>query len=478
MDRLCYSGSGCPGNVEVTIMLQLKKGMKAVVIGLGSAGLSTVKFLRSHGISVAVTEQRPLEAIEPDVIDYFKRVGIALETGGHSREFVKGADLVVPSPGVPLDLPILRFAREIGGDVIGELGLAAGRIDVPVVAVTGSNGKTTVTSLIGHLLRGCGKRVFVGGNIGTPLLEYFNCRESVDAVVLELSSFQLDLSGTFRPDIGLLLNLSPDHLDRHGSWEAYTAAKGNLFVNQQLGDIAILGEDELLCEVASVVQGVQLCKFGIQKHSDAAIIEETVRLCLLRSGRQVEESYSLLKTNLNSSVNQLNAAAAILAARLFDGSKELIQAALSHYRLPEHRMTRVAEINGISFVNDSKATNIGALQAALSGCTFPVVLIAGGRDKGSDFSQIEAVAREKVKHLVLIGEAAGAMQEALRDAVEIEVAVSMEEAVGKAFNAAESGDQVFLAPGCASFDMFSGYEERGRIFTECVEALVEAQEKN
>ncbi len=455
--------------------MQLQRGTQAVVIGLGTAGLSTVNYLLSRGIRVAVSERGSLDQIDPDILQFLQQQQVRLETGGHSAAFLAGADLVVPGPGVPLDAPILKSARQQGIPVLGELALAAGQFAVPVIAVTGSNGKTTVTSLIGTLLQAAGKTPFVGGNIGTPLLDYFVDPGSYGAVVLELSSFQLDLAGDFRPDIGLLLNISPDHLDRHGTLAAYTTAKMNIFRSQVAGDTAILGGDDPVADGAPLNAGVRGFRFGKEARCAAQIVDGRVCLSLERAGVLCEATYSLEKTKLHSSVNQLNAAAAILAATLFGCSREAIDTGLASFEPPPHRMAEVAEIKGVRFVNDSKATNIGALQAALSGCAVPVVLIAGGRDKGGDYTLLCDVFRDKVKHLILIGEAATLMQAALGTVVTTESVTTMEEAVNRAMAAAVTGDLVLLAPGCASYDMFSGYEERGQVFAECVHTLCKEQ---
>ena len=448
--------------------MQIRQGTQAFVIGLGTAGLATVRYLIAQGVRVKVSDQRHIDQIEPATIELLRQADVALETGGHTPDFLVGADLVIPGPGVPLDLPVLRAAREQGIPIAGELALAAEQFLVPVIAVTGSNGKTTVTSLIGHLLRTAGKRPFVGGNIGTPLLDYFVAPNDYDAVVLELSSFQLDLAGLFRPDIGLLLNISPDHLDRHGSLAAYTAAKMRLFANQVLGDIAILGADDPVAAATPVNAGVCRCTFGRADACAARIVDGQIQLCIEQDGALRSEAYDLRQTKLHSSVNQLNAAAAVLAVALGGCRHEDLVRGLADFMPPPHRMAEVAVVDGVRFINDSKATNIGALEAALGGCEAPVVLIAGGRDKASDFTLLREVVGRKVKHLVLVGEAAPLMQAALGSIVTIELATSMEDAVRRAMTAAAGGDIVLLAPGCASFDMFSGYAERGRVFTEHV----------
>ncbi len=448
--------------------MQVRRGMKAVVIGLGVAGLATVRYLLQRGVRVSVSDLNRADQIDPSILAFLHEAGVDLETGGHTAAFLAGADLVVPGPGVPLDLPMLAQARAQGIPVLGELALAAGQYSVPVIAVTGANGKTTVTGLIGALLTAAGKAPFIGGNIGTPLLDYFADPHPYRSVVLELSSFQLDLAGAFRPDIGLLLNISPDHIDRHGSLEAYTAAKMRIFAAQQPGDVAILGADDPVVNAAVSNPGVRVVRFGRAASCEARILAGKIHL---RLGGAEEAVYDLAGTRMHSSVNQLNAAAAILAASLHGCDHAAIEQGLREFQPPAHRMAEVAVIDGVRFIDDSKATNIGALQAALVGCTEPVILIAGGRDKGGDYALLREVVASRVKRMVLIGEAAGLMRAALAPVVECESAASMEEAVQKAMAAAVGGDLVLLAPGCASFDMFSGYAERGRIFADCVRRL-------
>ena len=448
--------------------MRLQPGMKAVVIGLGAAGLSTVRFLRNLGVQVAVSEKNREEQMDAATLAYLREEGILLETGGHTKGFLEGADCLVPGPGVPLSLPVIKQAQALGVPVAGECALAAGRFKVPVIAVTGSNGKTTVTSLIGALLKSSGKRPFIGGNIGTPLLDFFLDPEKYDSAVLELSSFQLDLAGAFRPDIGLLLNISPDHLDRHGSLEAYAAAKIKLFQAQKPGDVAILGSDDRRVDAVILNPGVARYCFGQEDSCAARIVEDAVHIAL--PGRS-SERYLLAETKLHSSVNRLNAAAALLAATFCGCEPQALRQGLAAFEPPPHRMAEAGQIGGVRYINDSKATNIGALEAALAGCDKPVILIAGGRDKGGDYTLLTDVIRRKVKLMVLIGEAAQLMARALGGVVAVAFATSMEEAVRQASAGAIAGDVVLLAPGCASYDMFSGYEERGQIFAACVQAL-------
>lgn len=453
--------------------MQIQPGTQALVIGLGAAGLSTVRYLLGRGVRVRVSDQRHFDQIDPTAHDVLRQAKVELETGGHSLNFLSGTDLVIPGPGVPLDLPLLQAAREQGIPIAGELALAAEQFSAPVIAVTGSNGKTTVTSLIGYLLHAAGRRPFVGGNIGTPLLDYFAAPHDYDVVVLELSSFQLDLAGLFRPDIGLLLNISPDHLDRHGSMSAYINAKMQLFAKQRKGDIAILGNDDPVAIAAPVNDGVRRFVFGRTQVREATVMHGRVLLHIEQDGVSRSELYNLDQTHLRSSVNRLNAAAALLATALHGCCQQELVRGLADFRPPPHRMAEVARVDGVRFINDSKATNIGALEAALGGCEAPVVLIAGGRDKGSDFTLLRAVVASRVKHLIVLGEAAVSMEAALESIVTTERATTMEDAVQRAMMVAARGDIVLLAPGCASFDMFSGYAERGRVFANHVLQLTQ-----
>ncbi len=450
--------------------MQLTAGMKAVVVGLGRSGLAMVRYLQQQKLEVAVSEYRQEDQLSAAERLVLEQCRVRLECGGHSTAFFNGADLVVVSPGVPTDLPVLVQARQRRVPVVGELALAAGCFQVPVIAVTGSNGKTTVTSLIGHLLRTAGKEVFVGGNIGTPILEYLLQPAGIEVVVLELSSFQLQLAGNFRADIGLLLNLSADHLDRHGSMEQYVDAKRQLFAWQRPEDIAILGGDDPLVMAAVPAVGTVL-QFGRQSNCRVCIDRDGVTVQPGFDEDGVRERYSLTGTRLASAVNLYNGAAAIAVARILGCSPEAVQTGLADFEPPEHRMAPLGKINGVLFVNDSKATNVGAVKAALSGFARDVVLIAGGRDKGGDFAALCPAVAEHVKHLVLIGEAGADLAEIFGKVVALEFSDSMKDAVECAFLAAAPGDTVLLAPACASFDMFTNYEERGRVFSQCVAEL-------
>ncbi|XOF33644.1 MAG: UDP-N-acetylmuramoyl-L-alanine--D-glutamate ligase [Candidatus Electrothrix sp. YB6] len=458
------------------MVYNFNKGMKTVVVGLGRSGLAAVRYLHQRGVKVAVSDFRPQVSAEEQAA--LAQCEAILETGGHTADFFADAELVVVSPGVPMDLKILDAARSRGVPVLGELALAAGRMQVPVIAVTGSNGKTTVTSLIGHLLQSTGKKVFVGGNIGTPVLEYLREPGDAEVLVLELSSFQLEAAGAFRPDIGLLLNLSPDHIDRHGSFAHYAAAKMQLFAHQGRGDTAIIGMDDPQLVPGRIATAGAVYGFGARSGCRAKVEGQGVQLepGFAPNGQAEVEVYDLAATRLNSLVNRYNAAAAILAVRAFGCDEDSIRVGLADFQPPLHRMTPAGELEGVHFINDSKATNIGAVAAALAGFRQggekEVVLIAGGRNKGGDFADLIPSLQQHVRHLVLIGEAGPELASAAESAgVGHQSAADMEEAVFRAFAAAQPGDTVLLAPACASFDMFRNYEERGKEFTRCVMLL-------
>ncbi len=455
---------------DILPALPIEPGKTAGVLGLGVAGRATVRFLLQQGLCLKAGDLRPQQEVEqeePGFLDYLARHNVYCEFGSHSSGFLDGLDLLVPAPGVPLQSPLIVEARRQEIPLAGELALAAGHFAAPVIAITGSNGKTTVTGLVGHLLKTAGKNPFIGGNIGTPLLQYCLDPARYDLVVLEVSSFQLDLAGSFRPEIGILLNITPDHLDRHGSMAAYAKAKMQLFAAQHEADAAILGCDDALVAQTQLNAGVERLCFGLHEDAASRVEEEGVRLRL-----GVEECFfPLAGTRLASSVNRLNAAAAILAAKLAGCSNTAIAEGLAGFAPPAHRMAEVAVIDGIRYIDDSKATNIGALAAALSACPGQTVLIAGGRDKGGGYALLEEIVARKARHLVLIGEAAPLLEQALGKLVPCERAADMQQAVQAARAAAKPGDTVLLAPGCSSFDMFSGYAERGNVFSQAVRAL-------
>ncbi len=445
----------------------LSPGMKVAVLGLGVSGRAAVCYARHCGAEVLVSDIRSEQRFVAEEGTFLTETKVEWEAGGHSREFLNRAQLLLVSPGVDLALPLFKALQEDGVQIVGEFAIAAGLIKVPVVAITGTNGKTTVTTLIGDIFATAGKRVFVGGNIGTPLYEYLLHPEEYDIVVAEVSSFQLETAGNFAPDVGVLLNITPDHLDRHGSMERYAEAKMQLFIHQHLKSVTVINGDDPLCR--KLVPGLPsiIRTFGAG-HASSAVVGDH-RITLEIDGLQEDYQFDP-KVRLNS-ITLMNYAAAILATRSLACTQGQIVAALRAFRPLQHRIEFVAEMGGVRYYNDSKATNTGAVIGALAQFSGNVILIAGGRDKNDDFRLLRKSVAAKVKKLVLIGEAAGLLEEALADLVPILAAPSMDQAVQAAAQHATAGDVVLLSPACASFDMFASYGHRGSEFKKAVLAL-------
>ncbi len=454
-------------------------GAQVLVVGLGKSGLSAVKFLRNLGIKVSVSEGGRATDLDRGVIQWLQGEGVIFETGGHSSDFFSAADLIVASPGVPPDLPLLKEARNRGVPVVGEMALVADYLKTPLVAITGTNGKSTVTTLIGGIFKASGKRAFVGGNLGIPLTDYLIGPQDADVVVAEVSSFQLDAAGGFRPDVAVLLNITPDHLDRYASYEDYVRSKFLIFSNQTASDAAVINADDpLIMEHLHDLQGNEgekgivsrLFPFSREKKDGPGAYLSGCKVVVsgVAGPSSQSEEYDLAGTALSESPNLENAMASILAARIMGCPQDGVRKALSGFTPLAHRMALVAERNGIRYYDDSKATNIGAVLAALTGVSQPVVLIAGGRDKGGDYGIMKEAVQQKVKAMILIGEAKQKMAEAFRDVTKIEFAESMNEAVRLATNIARPGETVMLSPACASFDMFKSYSHRGDVFREAV----------
>ncbi len=422
------------------------KGKKVLVVGLGLSGVSAVRFLLECGAVVAVTDRKAFEEFSPEV-----RVLVSsLEGhwGNPRKEIFQGRDLIVVSPGVPLDREDLVEARRSGVSILGEFGLAAEFLKSPLIAVTGTNGKSTTVSLIGEILKQSGKKVMVAGNIGTPLLEAVMSDKPWDWVVAEVSSYQLETVRKFRPQIALLLNITEDHLDRYPSMEGYAQAKFRLFEEQGPKDFLIYNDND-----PRVRAGVQKAK--AQKIPFSQIVLP-----------------SLDRATLTGVHNRENMTAAVEAARLAGASPEAIQQTLENFHGLPHRTEFVRELRGVRYYDDSKGTNVDAAVKSLSG--FPdkkVILIAGGRDKGGDYRPLSEAAQKKVKLAVLIGEAREKIARALEGSTEIIQAERMERAVPLAAQRAESGDIVLLSPACSSFDQFRDYKERGDLFQKLVKKL-------
>lgn len=447
---------------------------KALVVGLGRSGIAAVKLLHKLGAEVTATDSASLERLDKQFLGWVKSHNVALECGAHSEKLLDKVGLIVVSPGVPLDLPLLVTARALGVTIIGEMALAAGLVETPIIAITGTNGKSTVTELIGEMFLAAGRRVFVGGNLGQPLSEYLLEPYQAEVLVLEVSSFQLDTAPEFRPEVAILLNISPDHLDRYGDYDHYCASKFSLFSAQTRLDAAVLNADDHEISQRLAAQNFAGRRFFFGCNCPEA--ENYARIngqeVIVKAGPGAkEERYSLETSALGREPNIHNAAAAIIAARLLDCPVDGIRKAIAEFKPLGHRLEKVAEIGGVLYLDDSKATNIGAVAAALAGINRPVVLIAGGRDKGGDYGLLAGIVKEKVKGLILIGEARDKMAEVFTKFTRVALAADLPEAVRLAEAMAVRGDVVLLSPACSSFDMFTGYGQRGQVFKDAVRAL-------
>jgi len=445
-------------------------GVKVAVMGLGVTGRAAVHYSLSCGAEVLVSDCRSEQRFVAEEGALLAATGIAWEAGGHSYEFLRRADLLLVSPGVDLHLPLLQRLRADGIRIVGELAIAAGKIGVPVVAITGTNGKTTVTTLIGEICRSANKKVFVGGNIGTPLYEYLLNPDGYDMVVAEVSSFQLESCGDFSPDIGLLLNITPDHLDRHLSMEKYMQAKRQLFKHAKAETVAVVNGDDLLCRQLLPGLPAVVRTFGRSEGCTARFADN--RISLLVDNEREEYSFEDL-AGIND-ITLMNYAAAILAVRSLGCSYRQVEAGLRAFCPLPHRIEFVAEVNGVDYFNDSKATNTGAVIGALAQFENNVILLAGGRDKGDDYRLLRESVAARVKKMIVFGESAGLLRDALADIVDILPAQSMVDAVRTAAREAVPGDVVLLSPACASFDMFTSYGHRGNEFKKAVLALPSA----
>ncbi len=416
------------------------KGKNVVVLGLGASGFSSAKLLRRLGASVFVSDKSNLPKQRGLSLD-LKRLSIEFELGKHSQENIEKADCLVVSPGVPSNCEPVKWAKKKNIEIIGEIELGYQNCQGQIIAITGTNGKTTVTTLIGEILNKSGKVAYVLGNIGRPFTDYVEGVKNDDFVSLEVSSFQLETIKEFRPKVSLILNFTPDHLDRYKKLDEYLEAKKRIFLNQRKDDLVILNYADARLKPLAQETEAKVLYFG----GDKSGFDEN-------------------KFN----PNQL---AVLKVAEIFEIDLDVCLDVFHHFKGIEHRMEFVRTIDGIDFINDSKATNVEATIWALRNSIKPIVLMAGGRDKGSDFGIISDLLRKKVKSLVLFGEAKPKIKKALKGIVSIYEAKDIYQAVDLSFRQAKSGDCVLLSPMCASFDMFFNYEERGKIFKNIVKSL-------
>jgi UDP-N-acetylmuramoylalanine--D-glutamate ligase len=446
---------------------------RVLVVGLARTGVAAARFLHRRGATVRATDLSDESRLGPPVAE-LRAMGVALELGGHRTETFTTAEMIVLSPGVPHTLPALQAARDRGIPVIGEIELAARFIRQPIVAVTGTNGKTTTTELLGAMLAASGQRVFVGGNIGRPLIEYADAPMDAETVIAEVSSFQLDTIETFRPAVGVLLNITADHLDRYPDFEAYVAAKMRLFENQGAQDAAVLNAGDPV--IAAHADSICSRRLFFNTSAPGAAADLKDRSLILRLPGRVPVEVELAGFRLRGAHNAENATAASLAALAAGASPAGIQAALNAFMPAAHRLETIARIGGVEYVNDSKATNVDAVRRGLACFRSPVVLIMGGVDKGGDFGLLADVVRRRGRGLVLLGASRDALRAALGGLLPTREAASMREAVRAARSLAAAGDAVLLAPGCASFDLYPNYQARGEDFRRAVLELKATQD--
>ena len=440
------------------------KGKDVLVLGLGRSGMAAASLLQRDGAHVVVRDEFADDQLR-ERADRLRQLGVRVELGS---EFDRSArfDLAVLSPGIAPQRPIVREVLTQNTPMLSELELAYRFCLCPIVAVTGTNGKTTTTELIARMLEGCGKRTVAAGNIGDAFSDAVDASAGLDALVLEVSSFQLEKIEQFRPQVAVLLNITPDHLDRYESMEEYAAAKSRLFMNQHPGDTAVVSAEalDLLQQMGVVIRPRPITFSAYNRQAELWLdwFDNDTIWCRLPECRGILLKMS--ETNLRGGHNAENVLATLATGLAMGMPVSLMREAICTYSPQPHRCELVMEFDGVTYINDSKATNVDAVEKALRSVPGRAVLIAGGRDKGLDFSSIKEVVAEKVKLAVLIGEAQHKMWRAWSRGVPCTQASSMEEAVRIAANHAHNGDTVLLSPACASFDMFKNYEDRGDTF--------------
>lgn len=443
------------------------KNQKVLVVGLAKTGVACARFLASKGARVTVTDMRS-EPVLAEQLAGLAGYDIVLELERHEEATFLASDLIVVSPGVPMDLPQLVAAQQAGQEIISEIELASRFIDVPIAAITGTNGKTTTTTILGAIFKHNGYRSFVGGNIGTPLIELAESHAIVDQVVAEISSFQLEWITSFRPAVAALLNLSEDHLDRYPDYQAYIDAKLRIFENQTDEDFAVVNRDDPL--VWRHAQGLRAALFPFSRKFE---LEEGI---FYRDGvityrhRGREECFPTAAIRLQGVHNLENIMAATACALLLGCRPDETFETILCFESLHHRMEFVREVSGVGYYEDSKATNVGSVEKALESFT-DITLIAGGKDKGGSYAPLAPLVRERVRHLILIGEAAGRMEQELGALTDTRRAATLEDAVRTAAEITAAGGTVLMSPACSSFDMFRDYEERAQMFIAAVKAL-------
>ena len=445
-------------------MMELKNKILCV-IGLGKTGIAVANFLSREGARVTVTDSKPREQL----LEPLKQLRADVKTRFENSEPPSDAELVVLSPGVDIHSSFLENANQTGIEIISEIELANRFNTVPIIAITGTNGKSTCTSLIAEIISQSGKTVHAGGNLGTPFISLLD-QGDADYRILELSSFQMEATSGLHPIVSVILNISPDHMDRHKDFKSYVELKEKIFAHQTKNDFLILNQDDPNTRNLGKGCPAERILFSTQTELDKGIFLRGNRI-IARFQNNEREMISLESLSKGMRWQVENILPAIAVALLLDVSQEVILQALKNFTVLEHRLEWVRTMNGIDFVNDSKGTNVGSVCKSLNTFDRPIILIAGGKDKETDFSPLKSLMKEKVKHLVLIGETRDKFKGILNGSFGYEESDSLEEAVRLAKAKADDGDVVLLSPACASFDMFKDYEDRGNRFKTIVKNL-------
>jgi UDP-N-acetylmuramoylalanine--D-glutamate ligase len=448
-------------------------GMRILVVGLARTGMAVARFLTDRGARVTGLDSRGREVLEKESPE-LQQLEMDFYDLNREHKVLARADLIVLSPGVPPDIEPLVRLRQRNIPIVSEIELASWYLRTPIIAVTGTNGKTTTTLLISQMLQKGGKQVSVGGNIGNPMINLVDQTEKRDMVVVELSSFQLEAIREFRPFVGVLLNITEDHLDRYPTFDAYVEAKSRIFLNQNGSDLAVLNAADTCVKRAAKACKARRIYFNVtNKTTDGAFFNG--RHIVVRGSHGVE-IYDPKKSRLFGIHNVENMMAAIVTARFCGSPQEVVQEIIETFDGLDHRLEFVGEVEGIRYFNDSKGTNVGAVMRSLEAFSGPVILIAGGKDKGGDYSPLRTPIGERVKHLVLTGEAKTRMSRELGGVVPLTLTDSLRAAVEKAHALARRGDTVLLSPACSSYDMFRDYVERGNTFKTLVQGLTHGDE--
>jgi len=444
------------------------KGKKVLVVGLGKSGLAAALFLRQRGAHVTVSDMRSAAALAKEIPALLEH-GIMVESGGHGLLTFRRQDLIVVSPGVPLDTPELVQVKAFGLRIIGELELAAQFLKGKILAITGSNGKTTTTALTGEIMSVAGIETQVGGNIGVPVVDLIPQSSDDSWSVLEVSSFQLESTEQFHPQIAVILNITPDHLDRHGTFENYALTKERIFKAQTKADALVLNAENARAAAAAARASARVYMFSIEEPvAQGAWVEDGAIVFRASTDGVIERIVPLTGVPLKGAHNIENVLAAVCASRLAGAPPEAIARAIEGFQAVEHRLEFVATDNGVEYYNDSKATNVDAAAKAIAAFEGCIHLILGGKDKNSNYADLSDLLRKRVKAVYTIGSAAAKIESQIRGMVPIVSCETLDKAVAAARKAAHPGDVVLLSPACSSFDQFENYEHRGQVFKELV----------